>query len=251
MAAARRSYPGVVRSPPRRPDSPPRRGGPPSPTSHPAWALGRSDADGSYRVRSRRRWRRRSPPRPSRAVPAALVGLCFNCLANKHIKAECVFPAKCFNCRCEGHRSSVYPLPPATTGAKRGRSPPTHLVGGGLRPDRRQDSAGPLMPRTTRGPRGRSARAGPPLSRTAAARPRRPYLPLRLRSCTATLWVRLLRGRRSGIRLPHAPTSHWRPDYALSSLSSPAPTSYRQLRICSVSRLSRSLVAPGQRCLRR
>lgn len=38
------------------------------------------------------------PPKLARPVPLALVGLCFNCLASSHVKAECHFPARCFYC---------------------------------------------------------------------------------------------------------------------------------------------------------
>jgi len=117
MAAARRSLPA-----------------PPvhlhrSPASHPARALATPDEDGFYAVQSRRRWRRRSPPRVARPVPPELVGLCFNCLANNHVKAECTFPVRCYNCRDEGHRASSCTLP-RSSGAKRSRSPPRAVDGG-------------------------------------------------------------------------------------------------------------------------
>jgi hypothetical protein len=118
MAAARNAHHAPPASPPQLRASP---------VAHPPRALEEPDAAGFYQVRSRRRWRRRSPPMRSRPVPPALVGLCFNCLASSHVKADCVFPARCFNCRCEGHRAAACPLPPL--GGKRRRPPSRSLLG--------------------------------------------------------------------------------------------------------------------------
>lgn len=97
-----------------------------SPSYHPARALGDPDSDGFFTVRSRRIDRRRSPPRTSRPVPPALVGLCFNCLASTHVKADCHYPSRCYNCWGEGHRAAACTLPARhDLGAayKRARSP--------------------------------------------------------------------------------------------------------------------------------
>ena len=119
MAAARHAHPQATSMAVSPPTSPRRRT---SPSAHSARALAVPDADGFYEVRSRRRWRRRSPLRESRLVPVELQGLCFNCLAANHVKRDCVFPVRCFNCHQEGHRSFAWPLPPGR--GKRARSPP-------------------------------------------------------------------------------------------------------------------------------
>lgn len=58
-------------------------------------------------------------PRP---VPADLVGLCFNCMGNDHVKANCTFPSRCRSCHREGHRArdSPYPHPPCGEGQQAG-----------------------------------------------------------------------------------------------------------------------------------
>lgn len=130
MAAARRAHLAMVTS---KPTTPQRL---PSSTAHPARALAEPDADGFYEVRSRRRWRRRSPPKPSRPVPAELQGLCFNCLACTHVRRECTFPSRCYNCFLEGHHASACHLPPRRGGFRRGRSPSQR--GPGRRADARR-----------------------------------------------------------------------------------------------------------------
>lgn len=106
MAAARRTHPPAIDGPSRasRPDVPPRR----SPLSA---AHGPPDADGFHLVESRRRWRRRKPPRQSRPVPPELVGKCFNCLDEGHVRANCTNPPRCLNSASgAGHRKVVSPL---------------------------------------------------------------------------------------------------------------------------------------------
>jgi hypothetical protein len=110
----------------------------PSHVSHPACVLVEPDEEGFYEVRSYRCWRCCSPPKLARLVPPELVGLCFNCLAKNHVKAECIFLAKCYNYLGKGHRASSCPLPPRLFGAKRGRSPPQAGGGGRRRGSRRQ-----------------------------------------------------------------------------------------------------------------
>jgi hypothetical protein len=100
---------------------------PSSPVAHRARARCEPDADGFYEVVSRRRWSRRSPPKTSRPVPPALHGFCFNCLADNHIKADCTFPARCFSCHREGHRSFRCSM--LLGQGKRRRSPPPESVG--------------------------------------------------------------------------------------------------------------------------
>lgn len=94
-----------------------------SPMVHPACAFEEPDADDFYEVHSHHRWHRQSPPKLARPIPSALVSLCFNCLANNHAKADCVFLVRCFNYRCEGHRTFACPLPPRPLAGKQGRSP--------------------------------------------------------------------------------------------------------------------------------
>lgn len=86
------------------------------------------DAEGFRTIESRRRWRRAvAPPltEQPRPVPANLVGKCFNCLSESHVKADCTGPARCFNCLQAGHqaRDCPFPLRQPVGGAKRGRSP--------------------------------------------------------------------------------------------------------------------------------
>jgi hypothetical protein len=91
---------------------------------HPARLSVEPDSEGFREVHSRRRWRRRPSPVPSWPVPADLVGLCFNCLGDDHVKADCRFPSRCRSCRREGHRARNCPeARPLWAGAKRGRSP--------------------------------------------------------------------------------------------------------------------------------
>jgi len=79
-----------------------------------------ANADGFRQVHSHRRWRRSTPPR--RPVPADLVGKCFNCLSDSHVKADCTFPSRCFHCFEEGHQERLYPRLGRRT-CKRSRSP--------------------------------------------------------------------------------------------------------------------------------
>ncbi|KAG0526126.1 hypothetical protein BDA96_06G118600 [Sorghum bicolor] len=91
---------------------------------HPARLSAEPDAEGFREVHSRRRWRRRPSPVPARPVPPDLIGLCFNCLSDSHVKADYRFPSRYRTCRAEGHRARFCPLgPPPLAGAKRGRSP--------------------------------------------------------------------------------------------------------------------------------
>lgn len=77
-----------------------------------------------------------------------LVGQCFNCLDDDHIKADCHFPLRCRTCHEVGHRARNCPFGlPSLAGAKRGRTP----VGAGSRrwPSRRR--ASPARWRAERG----------------------------------------------------------------------------------------------------
>lgn len=86
---------------------------------HPARFSAEPDSDGFREVHSRRP----SPGSP-RPVPADLVGLCFNCLRDDHVKADCRFPSRCRSCHREGHRARNYSeARQVLAGAKRGRSP--------------------------------------------------------------------------------------------------------------------------------
>ena len=98
--------------------------------AHPMRLSSMPDADGFREVHSRRRWRRRLLRRPHspRPVLEDLVGLCFNCLQEGHVKAGCSFVSRCRNCRCEGHRARCCPLQVSEDGAKRAR-PPSRATG--------------------------------------------------------------------------------------------------------------------------
>ncbi|CAD6230183.1 unnamed protein product [Miscanthus lutarioriparius] len=90
---------------------------------HPARMSIEPDADGFRRVQSRRRWRRAAVP--SRPVPRDLVGKCFNCFAEDHVRAKCTSPPRCFACREVGHQErdcSFRPVAGRCKG-KRGCSP--------------------------------------------------------------------------------------------------------------------------------
>ena len=120
MAAARRAHPSPPRAPPtRRPHS--RLASPPS---HPARALGDPDADGFFRVRSRRCERRHSPPKSPRPVPPELNGLCFNCLRPGHVWATCRYRSRCYDCGEEGHTTTNCRRPTRTWVLRALRAPP-------------------------------------------------------------------------------------------------------------------------------
>lgn len=120
MAAARRSPPPREISPRQRRTI--------SPVAHPARASGPPDADGFHTVQSRRRWRRRSPPKQSKPVPPHLVGRCFNCMGKGHVRANCVSKSCCINCGSDCHRRKDCPFPPLVASGKRRRSPPQRPV---------------------------------------------------------------------------------------------------------------------------
>jgi hypothetical protein len=67
--------------------------------------------DGWQKAESRgsRRRRLRAARPPRRAVPADLVGKCFNCLSPSHTAALCRSQTRCFRCKFLGHHSSVCP----------------------------------------------------------------------------------------------------------------------------------------------
>lgn len=94
--------------------------GSPAAAAHPPRMSTEPDVDGFREVHSRRRWRRTTAPR--RPVPASLVGKCFNCLIESHVKAQCTFPSRCFRCHEEGHHERHCPSRGSRIG-KRGRSP--------------------------------------------------------------------------------------------------------------------------------
>lgn len=110
---ARRGAPQLA-SPPLQPSAPVRL------VTHRPRLAAEANADGFRQVHSHRRWRRSTPPR--RPVPADLVGKCFNCLSDSHVKADCTFPSRCFHCFEEGHQERLYPRLGRRT-CKRSRSP--------------------------------------------------------------------------------------------------------------------------------
>ena len=119
----------------------PRRGGAVSPA--------RPDPEGWQRALSRgaRRRRRRAARHPRRAVPADLVGRCFNCFSSSHTAGLCRQKTRCFRCRSQGHRSYVCPLhrpaparasvwrrvSPSSCAVPLQRSPPAGVVDGAPR----------------------------------------------------------------------------------------------------------------------
>lgn len=99
----------AVRAPYCREDATTRSSSPP--VTHPARASGLADGDGFHQVQSCRRWWRRSHPKKSKPVPPHLVGRCFNCGGDDHIKADCVSSSRCTNCESECHRMRDCPPP--------------------------------------------------------------------------------------------------------------------------------------------
>lgn len=83
MADARRSY--------RRADAafPPPAGRLRSLVVHPVRLSTEPDTDRYREVHSCRRWHRRPSPTVAKPVPVDLIGLCFNCLGDDHVKAVC------------------------------------------------------------------------------------------------------------------------------------------------------------------
>lgn len=110
---------------------------------HPARMSAEPDTEGFREVHSRWRWRCATAP-ASRPVPADLVGKCFNCFAEDHVRADCKASARCFNCKETGHHACDCPLPPVLgcTVGKRGRSP--YRAAGGTRGARRRRRASSL-----------------------------------------------------------------------------------------------------------
>lgn len=74
----------------------------PSPMAHPARASGMPDAQGFHQVQSHHRWCRCTPPKQSKPLPANLVGKCFNCMGEDHVKANCIYRSWCLNSRSDG-----------------------------------------------------------------------------------------------------------------------------------------------------
>lgn len=99
---------------------------------HPTRESAALDADGFHQVHSRRRWRRRLPTRLLKPLPEDLIGLCFNCLGDDHVKADYRFPSCCRSCRREGHHARNCPFGSAFARAKRGRSPARSGSGRGV-----------------------------------------------------------------------------------------------------------------------
>lgn len=95
----------------------------PSLAAHPARLSAEPDTYGYREVHSRRRWRRGLALGSGKPVPEDLVGLCFNCFAEGHTNAVCMFPLRCRTCRSEGHRARNCPWQNNPLRAKRGRSP--------------------------------------------------------------------------------------------------------------------------------
>lgn len=57
------------------------------------------------------------------ASARGLVGLCFNCLQEGHVKAHCKFPSCWHTCQCEGQWACSCPSKMSEVGAKCGHSP--------------------------------------------------------------------------------------------------------------------------------
>lgn len=105
---------------------------------HPTRLSVEPDMDGYRQVHSRRRWRHWTAPKLAKPVPAVLIGLCFNCLGDDLVKADCKFLSHCPSCRREGHHACYCPNTDAAVGSKRGRSP--NIAGGHRGAPRRRAS---------------------------------------------------------------------------------------------------------------
>lgn len=78
---------------------------------HPARLSAEPDSDGFRQVNSRCRWHRRPSPAQPKPVLADLVSLCFNCLGDDHVKANCRYPpATPAAARATGHATARSPL---------------------------------------------------------------------------------------------------------------------------------------------
>lgn len=109
--------------------------------AHPARATDAPDADAFHCVQSRKRWLRRTSPRPSRPVPPHLVGKCFNCGSENHVKAQCSPPPpRCINCGSECHRLRDCPFPALAVRSRKQRHSP-YVVAAGHRRQPRQVSS--------------------------------------------------------------------------------------------------------------
>jgi hypothetical protein len=106
---------------------------------HPTRLSSMPDSDGFHPVHSRRRWRRRPAARQRKSVPEDLIGLCFNCLRDDHVKADCLFPSCCRTYRHEATVLAAAPSAPPSLGPSsrvRWRAPAVvvvRLVNGRLR----------------------------------------------------------------------------------------------------------------------
>lgn len=61
-------------------------------------------------------------------MPPHLIGKCFNCMGEDHIRANCVSKSCCINCGSDCHRRKDYPFPPLLDSRKRRRSPPQRTM---------------------------------------------------------------------------------------------------------------------------
>lgn len=89
--------------------------------AHPPRLGSAVDKEGFHIVESKRRWRRHPRPAPTgpRPVPAALVGLCFNCLASDRVAARCRLPSRCLFCKGTGHQAKDCKRPRSSDRATR------------------------------------------------------------------------------------------------------------------------------------
>ena len=129
-----------------------------SPSAHPARMRGPLDADGFYRVASRKFGHRSTSPRSPRSPRTDWDGLCYNCLRPGHVRARCRYTSRCYNCEGDGHIAAVCREPRRRRTLKRGRSP----VSVGRWPRSDDGGSPPRVRRRRRVP-------APPLGRRAAS----------------------------------------------------------------------------------
>lgn len=92
---------------------------------HPPRMSVEPDTKGFKMVQSWRCWRHATESR--RPMPVNLVGKCFNCLSDKHVKADCMSLVRCFNCLDNGHQACDCPLPLRAPGDGKHSHSPAHF----------------------------------------------------------------------------------------------------------------------------
>jgi len=111
--ASSRRHAGPRKPPPRAPEQEPR------PLCCERRVRAPVDAKGFTLAASRHRWRRRLRTARPWPVLATFVGLCFNCMAEDNVAADCRFLSWCLHCRGTRHHARE---------CKRDRSPAHHTA---------------------------------------------------------------------------------------------------------------------------